>query len=214
MIEKNKDDVVIPTAIFIFGKFYESRQHMRESEFASGILNTLGSLNCWVFWVPSFDDPICPSSLPHSAMPLHLLFGRGATLPPKFHSISNPSRVSLRGTKIQLIRNDVSREMRKSHVFGEAGFDYEEVCETIISQRYLTNTVSIESMVKWRYSKSLWVVKETSVLILADATLPQFVYQSKLSGTMVVNPGNFPHKGEFLIMEQRGGQVSFMESKC
>lgn len=63
----------------------------------------------------AYNDPPLAYSLPHTPISLNLLL-HNENLPANLHSLSNPIKVDLMGTKIQLAQTELSRELRKNHI--------------------------------------------------------------------------------------------------
>ncbi|KAM3127027.1 hypothetical protein pb186bvf_020871 [Paramecium bursaria] len=191
---------VIPTyAIILMGQF-QSENHNYSKEFIQ-ILKQFHAFikNILIFFMPSFDDEPLPYSMPHTPIELEYLLGEQIEQFDNIQSCSNPIKIGSQGCKIVVTRNDISKDLRKQHIFREES-SYEDVAETIISQQYIGNFQSNTVNYKWNYNKYMMLDPTVDYVILADMTIKQFKHKTQINDTWVANPGNFSEKGEFCMI--------------
>lgn len=114
ILQKASQANSVPSVIFFMGKFTESHLPQKDKLYGNDLVKVLSKFpDVLYFFMPSFNDFPLAYSMPHAPMDLSLLCDKPLE---KMHAVSNPLKVSVQGIKIEVIRTDISREMRKNHI--------------------------------------------------------------------------------------------------
>ncbi|CAD8180258.1 unnamed protein product [Paramecium pentaurelia] len=195
-----------PGAIFFMGQFSSQQIPNHESLYGNELVKVVKHFSEYLqktllFFIPSYNDFPLAYSMPKTPINLSLYIKEPTQM---MHSLSNPCRLSIKGFNIIIVRNDISKEIRKNHIQSfQAG--HEHLCETILSQQYLGTFQSNQVCYKWNYDSAMYLDPSVDLIVLCDLTADQFKYQTIINDTQVMNPGNF--------QKQDFGQISFNNKK-
>lgn len=172
------------------------------SELAS-VLSTFPTLcdHAHFVLVPGPDDPCLgsPDVLPRAPIP-QLFTGALSETLRRFHSSSNPARLSLCGQEVVVLREELLAKMRRCSLFEPDESVYPELTshlvETLVCQAHLCPLPIGEAAVYWQVDPALWLHPAPDALVLAERS-SQFELQ--FNGTMAFNPGSFAGEGSWMV---------------
>ncbi|CAD8082757.1 unnamed protein product [Paramecium sonneborni] len=193
-------NIAPPGAIFFVGQFSSQQIPNQEQLYGNELVKIIKQFQQFLektllLFIPSYNDFPLAYSMPKTPINLSLYMKEPTLM---MHSLSNPCHLSIKGYKIVITRNDISKEIRRNHIEPlQAGHDH--LSETILSQQYLGTFQSNQVCYKWNYDSAMLLDPSVDLVVLCDLTVDQFKYQTIINDTTVLNPGNF-QKQDFAII--------------